>query len=133
MKYLKLFESFNNDPKIDLVNNILIEHFLFNYFVENDIIVQKTLDSYTFYKPHWTGNPKYNRPIIEVYKSRKYIEPFFYTDRFFEEAFRGYVDKLNTERISETVHRQNGVKKATSKYIKYLETTPEKKHLLQQE
>lgn len=130
MKFLKLFETFDQSDKITSVNNIIVGYFLFNYFVENDIIVQKTLDSYTFYKPHWTGNPKYNRPIIEVYKSRKYIEPFFYTDRFFEEAFRGYVDKLNTERISETVHRQNGVKKATSKYIKYLEKTPEKNHLL---
>lgn len=130
MKHLKLFEAYNEINKESLVNTFFMDFFIFSYFVENDIIVQKTLDSYTFYKPHWTGNTKYNRPIIEVYKSRKYIEPFFYTDRFFEEAFRGYVDKLNTERISETVHRQNGVKKATSRYIKYLEKTPEKNHLL---
>ncbi len=132
MKHLKLFEAYTEINKESLVNTFFMDFFIFSYFVENDIIVQKNLDSYTFYKPHWTGNPKYNRPIIEVYKSRKYIEPFFYTDRFFEEAFRGYVDKLNTERISETVHRQNGVKKATIKYIKYLEKTPEKKHLLQE-
>lgn len=132
MKHLKLFEAYNEINKESLVNTFFMDFFIFSYFVENDIIVQKTLDSYTFYKPSWTGNPKYNRPIIEVYKSRKYIEPFFYTDRFFEEAFRGYVDKLSTERISETVHRQNGVKKATSKYIKYLEKTPEKNHLLQE-
>ena len=50
MKHLKLFESYSQIHKVEMVNNILIEYFLFNYFVENDICVISTDLVYGFNK-----------------------------------------------------------------------------------
>lgn len=145
MKHLKLFESFNYDGKIDLVNNILIEYLLFSYFIENDIFVQRNYSFsrivYDFwYKGSWysakglrietftsdKGSPAFLSYVVD----KSFVEPTSYTEYYLTKAFLGHIDQLNIKKIAKKVHLYNGIKKAMNKYIEFLRNTRDKNHLL---
>ena len=130
MKHLKLFESFNYDGKIDLVNNILIEYFLFSYFVENDIFVDR---NYTFSRIVYDFSFRKSSAwfaFLSYAGDKSFVEPTSYTEYYLTKAFLGHIDQLNIQKIAEKVHLYNGIKKAMNKYIEFLRNTRDKNHLL---
>ena len=130
MKHLKLFEAYSQIHKVEMVNNILIEYFLFNYFVNNDICVRSSLGSnYGFKKDDsyflW----------IDACEQPEEQEAFrtSHTKSHFLSAFSGRLDDEITEKIAWTKFFEiQGILWAGLKYINYLRTTPEKNHLLQE-
>lgn len=130
MKHLKLFESFNYDGKIDLVNNILIEYFLFNYFVENDIFVQRNYSFSRIVYDFWYKGSWYSQAFLNYAVDKSFVEPTSYTEYYLKKAFLGHIDQLNIKKIAKKVHLYNGIKKAMNKYIEFLRNTRDKNHLL---
>jgi hypothetical protein len=138
MKYLKLFESFANDIKIDIVNNIIIEYLLFNSFVKNDIFVERNLlrdSNFEIYEqPTFTFWSRQRTPIFDyvdgltilmtTYTSEYLINSCNFTKKQAKEIdYMRYVIRKNTDK---------GVYQAAKKYIEYLRNTPDKKHLLEE-
>lgn len=137
MKHLKLFESFNNDEKIDLANSYLIEYLLFKYFINNDILVEKNYAStdveYGFWYKYKIGRCcffKYLPNKSEVLLTQ-------YTEYNLIRAFQGYINEMTINDVKRRLVSKErstrlGVLGAVKKYISYLTNTPEKKHLLQE-
>lgn len=124
MKHLRLFESYNQINKVEMVNNILIEYSLFNYFVNNDICVIYTDSAYGFNKDGseflWITPGK--QEVMRTLNSRHH----------FLSAFSGLLDDKIAKEIAYTRFSEiHATRSAGLKYINYLKTTPDKKHLLQ--
>jgi len=49
MKHLKLFESFNQDKKIEKVNNFILYFLISSYFEKNTEVIANNSGGYTFY------------------------------------------------------------------------------------
>ena len=123
MRHLKLFEAFGQSDKITSVNNIIVGYFLFNYFVENDICVVYTDLTYEFNKDGseilWITPEK--QAVMRTLKSRHH----------FFSAFSGLLNDKIAKQIAYTRFSEiQGTRSAGLKYINYLKTTPNKKHLL---
>lgn len=123
MKHLKLFESYNQINKVEMVNNILIEYSLFNYFVKNNICVRYRSLTYCFNKDGseflWITPEK--QEVMRTLSSRHH----------FLSAFSGILDDKIAKEIAYTRFSEiHATRSAGLKYINYLRTTPEKNHLL---
>ena len=126
MKFLKLFESFDQSDKITSVNNIIVGYFLFNYFVENDICVRRTglVNDYGF---HIDGSE-----FLWITPEKQEVMRSLNSRHHFLSAFSGLLDDKIAKEISYTRFSEiKGTISAAIKYINYLKTTPNKKHLLQ--
>ena len=137
MKHLKLFESFNNDGKIDLVNSCLIEYLLFKYFINNDIEVEKNYTStdveYRFWYKYKIGRTCF----FEYLPNRSEFLTTQYTEFNLIRAFQGHINAMKIDYIKRRLASKEstlrlGVLRAVKKYISYLQNTPEKKHLLRE-
>lgn len=138
MKHLKLFEAYKKEDNIFFVNNILIGHLLFKFFVEKEIKIEADKD----YAPgliyylhitipgvseifdyHLITHDKLrdmtytssNRTAL--YKAKKLLSDYFYLD----------VDII--QQIYYRLPDFDGAHVAASRYIDYLKNTPDKKHL----
>ncbi len=137
MKHLKLFESFNNDEKIALANNCLIEYLLFKYFINNDILVEKnyarTDVEYGFWYKYKIGRTRF----FEYLPNKSEVLTTQYTEFNLIRAFQGHINVMTINYIkrrlvSEESTPRLGVLRAVKKYMSYLKNTPDKKHLLQE-
>ena len=138
MKHLKLFEAYKKEDNIFFVNNILIGHLLFKFFVEKEIKIEvdKDYEPWLIYYFHITipgvseifdyhliTHDKFrdmtyassNRTAL--YKAKKLLSDYFYLD----------VDIISG--ILYRIADFDGTHIAASRYISYLKNTPDKKHL----
>jgi len=131
MKYLKLFEAFTQNDKVEKINNLFVEWRLFTSFIKWAILVER---NYRYSIPTWTfweGNNWARFGILDYTdRGQKYIiEPTAYTEGYLE-RYCGF-NKKQAEEISRNIN-QFGVYQAAKKYIEYLKNAPDKKHLLKE-
>ncbi len=109
MKHLKLFESFNNDGKIALANNCLIEYLLFKYIQQVKFIDDEKLrtwqgleigDTTTYSKlPSSQAEPpkgRYTLSVISIKKTDHYLKGSVDRSYFDEDDY----DNWQTERLN---------------------------------
>ncbi len=133
MKHLKLFESFGEPEKSNAVNAIFIEFFLLDFFIKNDVRVQyqtlhakKTIQN-ELIKFFIVKYPLYSAITEDLFTySRKYDNFWLYdSNLIFDKVFK----KIKCKKREIDYMRVYSIK-PMFKYIKYLQNTPNKKHLL---
>jgi hypothetical protein len=133
MKHLKLFESFVEPEKVNAVNAIFIECFLLKFFIKNDVSVK--------YETVHAKKPTQNE-FINLFIQRKSWHQSSPEDLFTfsrrSDTFWLYNGNLIFDKVFKKIkckrrdieYMQVYSIKPMLKYIKYLEKTPDKKHLL---
>lgn len=134
MKFLKLFESFYEPEKINAVNEIFIECFLLKFFIKNDVSVkyetihakkptQNEFIHFSIQRKSW-----YQSSPVDLFTFSRRSDSFwiYNSNLIFDKVFR----KRKCKRIDIEYFREPYSIKPMFKYIKYLENTPSKKHLL---
>lgn len=133
MKHLKLFESFSKAEKIEKVNSLMIDHFLFKFFVENDVFVKyenirgKTravdiigfLIDFDFISGYGKTIIAYDRNLGKI---QLYDQNYIFSKTFEKQKW------VNKELKS--IILENSIN-PMFRYIEYLRNTPDKIHLLQ--
>ena len=138
MKHLKLFESFNNDGKLDLANSCLIEYLLFKYFINNDILVEKSYASTDVEYRFWYKSKIGRSCFFKYLPNRSEFLTTEYTKYNLIRAFQGHINGItiiDIERkivVSRVRSHRIAVLRAVKNYISYLQNTPEKKYLLRE-
>lgn len=131
MKFLKLFESFLEPEKINAVNEIFIECFLLKFFIKNDVSVkyetihakkptQNEFIHFSIQRKSW-----YQSSPVDLFTFSRRSDSFwiYNSNLIFDKIFKKRKCKRRHMMLEHSI-------KPMFKYIKYLENTPSKKHLL---
>ena len=117
MKYLKLFENFNHNQKIEFINNLIIEYLFFSALEEKGSIKKINDNSFCiFYNFH--EEEKYVFRIYRLDERRAW--PTSNTRELLRLLLRllGHsFDFWHADKLTYNMHGNNPIWKAISKYI----------------
>ncbi len=90
MRYLKIFEAFNQDKKIEKVNDSILNFLISSYFEENTEVIAEN-DGYTFY----VKGTKMKKPVLTVIRRVDILSTvyLYLNPDFFHERLKRYLKK----------------------------------------
>lgn len=90
MRYLKIFETFNQDKKIEKVNDSILNFLISSYFEENTEVIAEN-DGYTFY----VKGTKMKKPVLTVIRRVDILSTvyLYLNPDFFHERLKRYLKK----------------------------------------
>lgn len=90
MRYLKIFEAFNEDKKIEKVNDLVLYFLISSYFEENTEVIAEN-DGYTFY----VKETKMKKPVLTVIQRVDILSTvyLYLNPDFFHKRLKRYLKK----------------------------------------